>query len=135
MKILKSRHSVYLLQAHIVLIVKYRRKVLYREQIIYLDSLFGNILKEMGCVLIEFNGELDHVHIALSYPPQHSISYIVNRLKGRSSWELKRVFPDLAFNLKMKSNLWSRSYFAGSVGGATLEILKKYIENQDTPTH
>ncbi len=84
-------------------------------------------LEENDCKLIEFNGEVDHVHLVISYEPKHSISSIINNLKGKSSRLLKRDFPDTAFNLNQKSSLWTRSYFAGSAGGVTLEILKNKI--------
>ena len=131
--IIKKRHSTFSLNVHIIFITKYRKKVLFNAQLTYLEKLFSETLEENDCKLIEFNGEVDHVHLIVSYEPKHSISSIVNNLKGRSSRLLKRDFPDTAFNLNQKSSLWSRSYFAGSAGGVTLEILKNYIENQDRP--
>ena len=104
----KKRHATFILNAHLIFIVKYRKKVLFDSQLTYLEKLFNEILEENDCKLIEFNGELDHVH---------------------------RDFPDTAFNLNQKSSLWTRSYFAGSVGGVTLEILKNYIKNQDRPKY
>jgi len=133
--IIKKRHATFLLNAHIIFIVKYRKKVLFDSQLIYLEKLFIETLEENDCKLIEFNGEVDHVHLVISYEPKHSISSIINNLKGKSSRLLKRDFPDTAFNLNQKSSLWTRSYFAGSVGGVTLEILKNYIENQDRPKY
>jgi len=131
----KKRHATFILQAHIVFIVKYRKKVLFNEQLIYLEKLFKDTLVENDCELLEFNGECDHVHLLISYEPKHSISGIINNLKGRSSRLLKRDFKDTAFNLNQKSQLWTRSYFVGSVGGSTLDILKEYIKNQDRPSN
>jgi len=135
MEIRKKRHATFLLNVHLIFIIKYRKKVLFDIQLKYLEELFIETLEENDCKLIEFNGELDHVHLIISYEPKHSISQIVNNLKGRSSRLLKRDFPDTAFNLGMKSSLWTRSYFAGSVGGVGLDVLKKYIENQDRPKY
>ena len=135
MEIRKKRHATFLLNVHLIFIVKYRKKVLFDTQLKYLEELFIETLEENDCELIEFNGELDHIHLIISYEPKHSISQIINNLKGRSSRLLKRDFPDTAFNLEMKSSLWTRSYFAGSVGGVDLDILKKYIENQDKPKY
>jgi putative transposase len=85
--------------------------------------------------LQEFNGETDHVHLLVNYPPKVRLSELVNSLKGVSS-RLKREFPDItAFWSVRKSRgvLWTPSYFAGSVGGAPLSVLKEYIEARCGP--
>ena len=88
----------------------------------------------MGGTLEEFDGERNHVHLLIQYPPKWSISIIVNNLKGRSSRLLRRDMPDVKKRYWGDgSALWHRSYFAGSVGGAPLEIVKQYIQQQDTP--
>ena len=87
----------------------------------------------MGGTLEEFDGEADHIHLLIQYPPKWSISKIVNNLKGRSSRLLRRDMPDIKEKYRGKAGLWHRSYFAGSVGGATLEVVKQYIEQQNTP--
>ncbi len=97
---------------------------------IFLKNTFFQACEKMGCQLLEFNGEVDHVHLLIQYPPKHSVSVIVNALKAASSRRLRSEFADL----KRFSNLWSRSYFAASVGGAPIEVLKQYIENQNNPT-
>ena len=134
MEIQKSRHATHLLHAHLVFVTKYRYNVLTGEHIEYLRGIFKETMKEMGGTLEEFDGERNHVHLLIQYPPKWSISIIVNNLKGRSSRLLRRDMPDV----KKKywgdgSALWHRSYFAGSVGGAPLEIVKQYIQQQDTP--
>ena len=88
-------------------------------------------MEEMGGTLEEFDGERNHVHLLIQYPPKWSISTIVNNLKGRSSRLLRRDMPDVKKRYWGDgSALWHRSYFTGSVGGAPLEIIKQYIENQ-----
>ena len=77
-------------------------------------------------------GESDHVHLLIQYPPKWSISKIVNNLKGCSS-RLRRDIPDIKERYWGKEGLWNRSYFASSVGGVSLEIVKQYIEQQKTP--
>lgn len=134
MEIQKSRHSTHLLHAHLVFVTKYRYNVLTGEHIEYLRKVFAQTMEEMGGLLEEFDGERNHVHLLIRYPPKWSISVIVNNLKGRSSRLLRRDMP----NVKERywgngSALWHRSYFAGSVGGAPLEIVKQYIQQQDTP--
>lgn len=134
MEIQKSRHATHLLHAHLVFVTKYRYNILTGEHIEYLRGVFKESIEEMGGILEEFDGERNHVHLLIQYPPKWAISVIVNNLKGRSSRLLRRDMP----NVKERywgngSALWHRSYFAGSVGGAPLEIVKQYIQQQDTP--
>ena len=94
--------------------------------------LFEKVCKEFEAELIEFDGEDDHVHLLIHYSPKVALSKWVNSLKGVSSRKLKLHLPEVA-NKYWKSALWSPSYFAGSGGGAPIDIIKKYIEQQDTP--
>ena len=133
MNIQTSRHATHLLHAHLVFVTKYRYKVLTRTHIDYLREVFRETIEEMGGILEEFDGEADHVHLLVQYPPKWSVSKIVNNLKGRSSRLLRRDHPEVKKRYRGKAALWHRSYFAGSVGGAPLEIVKQYIERQKTP--
>ena len=134
MEIQKSRHATHLLHAHLVFVTKYRYNVLTGEHIEYLRTVFKETMEEMGGTLEEFDGERNHVHLLIQYPPKWSISIIGNNLKGRSSRLLRRDMPDVKKRYWGDgSALWHRSYFAGSVGGAPLEIVKQYIQQQDTP--
>lgn len=134
MEIQKSRHAIHLLHVHLVFVTKYRYNILTKEHIDYMGKIFKETIEEMGGILEEFDGENNHVHLLVQYPPKHSISMIVNNLKGRSSRLLRRDMPNIKERYFGKgSALWHRSYFAGSVGGAPLEIVKQYIKKQDTP--
>jgi len=133
MKIEKSRHSTHLLHAHLVFVTKYRYKILTKEYIDYLKLIFAETIENMGGYLIEFDGESEHIHLLIQYPPKWSISVLVNTLKGKSSRMLRKNFPDVKKKYWGKASLWSRSYFAGSVGGASLDVVKKYIEQQKIP--
>ena len=133
MEIQKERYATHLLHAHLVFVTKYRYKVLKGKHIEYLKAIFKETIEEMGGTLEEFDGEADHVHLLIQYPPKWSISKIVNNLKGRSSRLLRRDMPDIKERYWEKAGLWHRSYFAGSLGGAPLEIVKQYIEQQKTP--
>jgi putative transposase len=82
--------------------------------------------------LVEMNGEIDHVHLLVNYPPKHSVSSLVNSLKGVSSRLLRLERPDIGRKY-WKNVLWSPSYFAASCGGAPISILKEYIEQQKVP--
>jgi len=134
MEIQKNRHATHLLHAHLVFVTKYRYNSLTKEHINYLQILFKETIEEMGGTLEEFDGERNHVHLLIQYPPKYAISVIVNNLKGRSSRLLRKEYPDVKERYWGNgSALWHRSYFAGSVGGAPLEIVKQYIQQQDTP--
>jgi len=124
MEIQRDRHATHLLHTHLVFVTKYHYKVLAKKHLEYLEKVFKEMMQEMGGKLIEFDGEEDHVHLLIQYPPKHSISKIVNNLKGRSSRLLRRDIPDIKEKYWGKAGLWSRSYFTGSVGGALLEIVK-----------
>ena len=129
---IKRRHSVTSLKTHLVFTTKYRRKVFTGSHIERLRKAIHSACKKLECKLIEFDGEKDYVHILLTYPPKLSISTLVNSLKATSSRALQKDFPELR-RLSKNAALWSRSYFACSVGGAPIEVLKQYIENQNTP--
>jgi len=99
-----------------------------------MEQIMRDVCHDFECELIEFNGEAEHVHMLVSFPPKVSVSKLVNSLKGVSSRRLRREFPELAEHYWRAKRLWNGSYFAGSVGGAPLEILKQYIERQDRPS-
>ena len=82
--------------------------------------------------LVEFDGEKDHVHLLVNYPPKVTISKLVNSLKGVSSRKLRQLHSDIP-QYYWKGVLWSPSYFAGSCGGAPISVIRQYIEQQKTP--
>ena len=84
-------------------------------------------------LLVEFNGEHDHVHLLINYPPKVALSNLVASLKGVSSRMLRKEFGDFHPWLKRRGVLWSPSYFASSCGGAPIDVLGRYIEEQQTP--
>ena len=83
--------------------------------------------------LTEFNGERDHVHLLVRYPPQVALSKLVGSLKGVSARLLRKEYPDHIHKYLWGDHFWSPSYFAASAGGAPLQIVKEYIENQKRP--
>ena len=132
----KGRSVVYELHAHMVFVTKKRGKILTAEMLEYLKEVFTHVCTCFETELREFNGEKDHVHLLVFYPPKVQLSELVNSLKGVSSRRLKQQFPNLEKTWSVSSSqnaLWSPSYFVGSVGGAPLDVLKQYIENQKTP--
>ena len=126
----KDRHIVTDLKINWVCVTKYRRSVFTGESIDLIEKSFREVAKKMNFQVLEFNGEDNHIHALIEYPPKLSISQIVNALKGVSS----RRFGQAGFKKPHKESLWSPSYFAVSVGGAPLEILKEYIKNQEKPS-
>ena len=83
--------------------------------------------------LVEFKGEADHVHLLVHYPPTLAISTLVQRLKGRTAYPVRREFTCACVRARMRGHLWSPSYFAVSCGGAPLSIIKQYIDGQARP--
>jgi len=133
-KLKSTRHAKYLLHAHLVFTPKYRKKIFTKEHLKTMKEVFENVCKKINCELVEFNGEADHVHLLIEYPPRLALSKIVNSLKGVSSRILRKKYPIFKKEYwEDNVSLWSRSYFVASVGGAPIEILKEYIENQKTP--
>ena len=122
-----------MLHAHLVFVTKYRGKVFSARHLKTLEKLFRKVCEDFDVELVEFNGESDHVHLLVNYPPKVQLSRLVNSLKGVSSRKLKQHHPELIKPAYLKNTLWSPSYFAGSVGGAPLSVLKQYIEQQKTP--
>ena len=130
-EIYKNRHSAYNLHVHLVFITKYRKKVLADNHHQFFREVVAEVCKDFGAELKECNGEGDHVHMLIQYPPTVQLSKMVNNLKSVTSRRMRANFIDLraAYN---KPVLWSRSYFAASCGGAPLEIIKQYIQNQQS---
>jgi putative transposase len=122
-------HSVYLLTCHIVWCVKYRRSVLTREIGDRLKEILTTLIKQSGCTLIAIETEVDHVHIVMRTKPTHQLSKLINSFKGVSARRLFQEFPTLK-NRLWKGHLWSPSYFVVTVGGAPLEVIKRYLETQ-----
>ena len=128
----RGRHIVYNLHVHLVFVAKYRRKVFTKEILDDMRGILESVCTDFEAQLVEFEGEDDHVHLLVNYPPKVSISKLVNSLKGVSSRHLRKEFPEIK-NKLWGGSLWSPSYFASSCGGAPLEIIKQYIEQQQSP--
>jgi putative transposase len=125
-----GRHCQFVMHIHLVFVTKYRREVFTQEILDEMKLIFASVCKDFESELIEYNGEDDHVHLLINYPPKVTVSKLVNSLKGVSSHLIrKRNYP----NIKKKlwgNALWSPSYFASSCGGAPLAIIRQYIEQQ-----
>src|SRR5712692_1908356 len=126
-----GRHCVFKLHVHLVFVTKYRRSVLTEAAHETLRDIFTKVCQDFEAVLVDTNGEDDHVHLLVEYPPKVALSTLVNSLKGVPSRRLRQQHPDLAARY-YKGVLWSPSYFAASCGGASLSIIRQYIEDQRT---
>lgn len=129
----RGRHCVFNMHVHLVFVAKYRRKVFDKKAIDRLRELFSKVCTDFEARLVEMDGERDHVHLLVSYPPKVSVSALVNSLKGASSRVLRKERPDIANRFYCKGILWSPSYFASSCGGAPISIIRQYLEQQATP--
>ncbi|PXA23484.1 IS200/IS605 family transposase [Proteus mirabilis] len=130
----RGRHCIFLMHVHLVFVTKYRRKIFDQDAIEKLRCYFASVCADFNVELVEMDGERDHVHLLINYPPKLAISNLVNSLKGVSSRLLRRDRPDIAQCDYYKGVLWSPSYFAGSCGGAPISIIRQYIEQQETPS-
>ena len=127
-----GRHCVFELHVHLVFVTKYRGKVFTGAHLNSLELLFDRVCRDFEAELQEFNGETDHVHLLVNFPPKVAVSRLVNSLKGVSSRRMKLLHPELVQPAYRKNSLWSPSYFAGSVGGAPLSMVKQYIGKRST---
>ncbi|NJK70503.1 MAG: IS200/IS605 family transposase [Chamaesiphon sp. CSU_1_12] len=133
-RVLTSRsHCVYSLNAHLVFVTKYRRKVINAEVLAELKSILIRLLAANDCELVEFGGEPDHVHLLISYPPTVTLSKLINNLKAVSSKLIRKQFKEHVDKFYWKPVFWTAAYCVISTGGAPLDTVKKYIENQNEP--
>lgn len=129
----RGRTVVYNLHAHLVFVTRYRRGAMNDEMLTRCEEIMRKVCDDFGATLAEFNGEDDHVHLLVHYPPKIALSSLVNSLKGVSARRLHAEFTGRVNRAIMHGRFWSPSYFAGSVGGAPLQVVKDYIEQQKRP--
>lgn len=129
MKLDNNNHSVFLLYYHLVLVVKYRRKVFTDELSQYAKDIFVRLSVPYNITLEEWNHDKDHVHIMFKAHPNSELSKFINAYKSASSRLIKRDFPEVRQKL-WKEMFWSRSFCLLTTGGAPIEVIKKYIERQ-----
>jgi putative transposase len=126
-------NAVFRLVYHLVLVTKYRRKVLTGAMIERAAAILTRLAPAWRGELLECSGEADHLHALLDVPPAVRPSDLVNNLKTVTSRRLRAEFPALRAAYRGKAVLWSPSYCILSAGGAPIEVLKRYIETQDKP--
>lgn len=128
----RGKHCVFAMHVHLVFVTKYRCRVFDGDAIRRLRTVFDKVCADFGADLVEMDGEDDHVHLLVEYPPKVALSRLVNSLKGVSSRLLRKERPDIR-DRYWKGALWSPSYFAASCGGAPVAIVRQYVERQRTP--
>ncbi|WP_321936488.1 IS200/IS605 family transposase [Paraburkholderia sp. J8-2] len=127
-----GRHCVFSMHVHLVFVTKYRRDVFTKAILDDMRIVFANVCRDFEAKLVEFDGEDDHVHLLVNYPPKVAVSALVNSLKGVSSRMIRQKnYPSIQHKL-CGGALWSPSYFAGSCGGAPIAVVRQYIEQQRT---
>jgi putative transposase len=129
MKLDNNNHSVFLLYYHLVLVVKYRRKVIDDTISDYAKDMFIRLGENYNISLVEWNHDIDHVHILFKAHPNSELSKFINAYKSASSRLIKKHFPQVKRKL-WKEYFWSRSFCLLTIGGAPIEVIKQYIENQ-----
>ncbi|WP_036486881.1 IS200/IS605 family transposase [Myxosarcina sp. GI1] len=128
-----SGGTVYDLSVHLVLVTKYRRKVINLAMLKRLQVIFAETCQKWDCELKEFNGEDNHCHLLIAINPKAQISALANNLKTVSSRRIRKEFPARCAQFYQKPVFWKIGYFVSSTGGANLETVKQYIQQQDTP--
>ena len=126
----RNQHSVYMLTYHVVFVVKHRRKVISPDIMEFIRKLTDRLMKGYGGSMLELHGEPDHIHILFELPPQAAPSRIICSLKTQISKEVRQRYAESVVPYLWKGKFWSESYFITTTGGADIETLERYIQEQ-----
>ena len=129
MKLDSNNHSVFSLNYHLVLVIKYRKQVLNDDISNRLKEIFEYISPNYNITLEEWEHDKDNIHVLFKAHPNSELSKFINSYKSASSRLIKKEFPTIKQKL-WKEYFWSRSYCLITTGGATIDVVRKYIENQ-----
>lgn len=129
-----GRHCVFRNHMHLVFVTKYRKSVFTDAMLERLNAVFAETMEQMEGTLLEFGGEDDHVHLLVSCHPKTAVSNLVGKLKGKSSYILRNEFWSEIKNKLWGDHFWSPSYCVVSCGGASLDVVRTYIEKQRKPS-
>lgn len=129
MKLMSNNHSVFAIYFHLILVIKYRKRVINEQISERLKEIFRNIESNYNITLEEWNHDIDHVHILFRSEPNSNISKFINCYKSASSRLIKKEYPSIRSRL-YKEAFWSQSFCLISTGEANIETIKKYIESQ-----
>ncbi|MDQ0418987.1 putative transposase [Croceifilum oryzae] len=131
MELDNNNHSVFSLNYHLILVIKYRRKVINEAISEKAKKMFQDIGEKYYVTLLEWNHDQDHVHVLFKAHPKSMLSKFINAYKSASSRIIKKEFPHVKKQL-WKEYFWSRSFCLLTTGGAPIDVVKQYIENQGT---
>ncbi len=130
MEVIKTAHSMYMLQYHVVWVCKYRRKILKPGVCSYISKTLPGLLRGMPGVTIETIGfDKDHLHMLITIPPKYSVSSVMGRLKSQLASKMRKFFPWLEKVYWEENIVWSPGYFVSSVG-LDEETIRHYVEHQ-----
>ena len=129
MELENNNHSVFSMYYHLVLVVKYRRKVFDDSVSDYAKDIFVRIAPSYNITLVEWNHDMDHVHVMFKAQPNSELSKFINAYKSASSRLIKKQFPQVRKKL-WKEAFWSQSFCLWTTGGAPIEVIRKYIGTQ-----
>ena len=122
-------HSIYTLSYHLIIVTKYRARILDDEKLALVRETFERIAPHHGIVLEEINHDLDHVHFLFRATPKTELSKFIGTFKSAASRHLRKRFPEIKEKL-WGGAVWSTSYFLATTGGASLDVVRAYIESQ-----
>jgi putative transposase len=121
------------LDVHLVFVTRYRRGALEPAMLDRCEQVMRDVCGNFGATLAAFDGQDDHVHLLVGYPPKVAVSALVNSLKGVSARLLRSEFTDHVDRHSLRGHFWSPSYLAASAGGTPLPVLREYLERQRRP--
>jgi len=124
-----NQHSVYILYYHLIMVVKYRRNVINDQISEQARELFVKIGANYGVTVEEWNHDIDHVHVMFRAKPQTELTKFINAYKSASSRLIKKEHPEIKEKL-WREAFWSQSYCLLTTGGATIDVIRRYIETQ-----
>nr|UWX38835.1 IS200/IS605 family transposase [Aeromonas salmonicida subsp. salmonicida] len=128
-----GRSCIFKNNVHLVFVTKYRRGVFTKEMLERTEAIMKETCEQMDCELLEFGGEDDHIHMMVSVHPKLAISNLVSKLKGKSSYMIRREYWDRVKTMLWGNHFWSPSYCVVSCGGVALDVVREYINNQNEP--
>jgi putative transposase len=132
----KGAHAVFRIQFHIIFVTKYRKNVITLTILAKLQEVFSRVCEKRKCILMEFNGEENHVHLLVDAHPDNNISQLISSLKSTSSRIVRKEFQEYLKQFYWKKedpSFWTDAYCVISAGGAPLETIKEYIQSQQEP--
>jgi len=124
-----NNHSVFSLYYHLIMVVKYRRRVIDDKISVRLREIFENIAAKYSLQVEERAHDIDHVHVMFTAQPKSELSKFINAYKSASSRLIKKEFPQIRQKL-WKEYFWSQSFCLLTTGGVTIEVIRKYIQSQ-----